>query len=269
MGYIENILLPRLYPFLFEGPIEEAAKIFEDALYNSAYCTSLGPQGKINDYVEEKYGIASFTDRRYMLNTPGDVIFDNFRGFKGTLTDLRRHYQEMLDLAEKLWEINYCNHFEGATFVPEKLPGYMAHIPTYLNTKQYDELCYKYMKYQIGNIVKGGGRLYILAEGKWKHLWDFFLDLPKDSTVINVEDDDVIETYEKIGHHHIICGGGRLTDIRLNSLEYNIDQAKKVIDACAPGKGFIFTTDKSWCCKGDINQTLIDLYKFVKEYAVY
>ena len=63
MGYIENVLLPRLYPFLFNGNIAEGARLLEAALYNNAYCYTIGPLSKVNAYIEGTYGV--FTSLRF------------------------------------------------------------------------------------------------------------------------------------------------------------------------------------------------------------
>ena len=43
---------------------------------------------------------------------------------------------------------------------------------------------------------------------------------------------------------------------------------KKIIDACQPGDGFLFCTDKAWIAPGDVNQNLIDAYNFAHEYSL-
>lgn len=53
------------------------------------------------------------------------------------------------------------------------------------------------------------------------------------------------------------------------SRQENIDFAKRVIDHCAPGGGFLFTTDKAWNSPDDITQNLVDVYNFAHEYGVY
>ena len=269
-AFVKNVMLPRRYPFLFEMDPKEAAKIVISVLEENTFCMATGPFTKTKQYVEDVYGIYHFGDKRFRCSTPGDYIFDQFRGFTGTLTDLRRHYEEMKALCDLLWEKNYCNHFQGLEMSSEMFPSYMAHIPAFLNPKQYNDLCYKYFKQQIEGMTKSGSKLFMLAEGTWGHLFDYFLDLPKDSVIMVLENDDMIESYKKLGHHQILAGGAPICNLRLSSKEENIDNAKRVVDACGgPESGYIFSTDKAWSCAGDINQNLIEVFKFVHEYGQY
>jgi len=268
-GFQKHVMLPRRYEFLFDMDPAEAAEIVIAVIQENAFLAT-GPLSTVKQYVEDTYGVYHFGDKRFRENTPGDYIFDSFRGFTGTLTDLRRHYDEMKELCDLLWDKNYVNHFNGYDLKPDAFPSYMAHIPAFLNPKQYQDLCFKYFKQQVDGIAASGSKLFMLAEGTWGHLFDFFLDLPKDSVLMVLENDDMIESYKKLGQHQILIGGALMCNIRLLSKEENIDNAKKVIDACGgPESGFIYSTDKAWSCAGDINQNLIDVFKFVHEYGKY
>lgn len=267
---VKNVLLPRKMPFLFELDPKDAAKLVIKSLESQTYSMSTGPNSKTKKYVEDNYGIPHIMSSRLRVNTPGDMIFDQFRGFKGTLLDLRRHYQEMKDFCEVMWDKGLVPKYDGSPLNPDGFAGYMAHIPTFLNPKQYEDLCFKYFKQEIEGLAAGGGKLYMLAEGIWKHIIDYFLDLPKDSVMMVLENDDVIEIWKQIGHHQTIGGGAKICDLRLNTKEACIEKAKAIVDVCAgPTSGFVFSTDKAWCCNGDVNQNLIETYKFVRDYAKY
>ena len=82
-----------------------------------------------------------------------------------------------------------------------------------------------------------------------------------------VDEDDIIEVNKAIGDWIVLGGGAKPAQTKFFSKEENIDYAKKVIDACAPGGGFIFSADKRMICPGDVTQTFIDVYNFVYEYG--
>lgn len=96
---------------------------------------------------------------------------------------------------------------------------------------------------------------------------DCFLDAPKDSLVLAVDDDDIFKVHEMLGEHQIICGGLKLADTRLKKFDDIKDSIKRVIDTCAPGGGFIFSTDKNFVTPGDINPTLVECFNFAHEYS--
>ncbi len=269
-AFVRNKIIPRKMPWLFEEDIKVVAKTLEKA-YALRMAAFTGPTSGLAPLFEERYGTYFFGDFRYSLTTPGDVIFDDFRGFKGTLTDLRRHYEEMKAFCDAIWDAEYSSskHFKDLSMNHYKASAYMAHIPAFLSPKQYEDLCFKYFKEQITNISNNGSKLWILTEGSFKNVFPYFLDLPKDSLVVNVENEDICDVYKFLGHHQIIMGGHRLIDTKMRTLEENKDIAKRVIDTCAPGNAFIYASDKSWACKGDVTPMMVETYKFVKEYGKY
>jgi len=82
-----------------------------------------------------------------------------------------------------------------------------------------------------------------------------------------VDDDDIFDAYKELGHHQIIMGGAKISDLRTGKIEELKDGVKKVIDTCAPGGAFVFATDKAWIAPGDVNQYLVDVFNFVHEYS--
>ncbi len=104
-------------------------------------------------------------------------------------------------------------------------------------------------------------------EGHWDKIWDCFLEVPKDSLVLNVDDDDFLKANEVLGEHQILCGGLKLADTRLKTFEQMKDDVKRVIDACAPGGGFLYCADKGFLTPGDVNPVLIECYNFAHEYS--
>ena len=94
-----------------------------------------------------------------------------------------------------------------------------CHIPAYLSTKQFKELWWPYEKKMIEWIAASGGKLYLIMEGRWENIMDCFLDVPKDSVVLAVDDDDFLKVHEVLGDHQILCGGLKAADTRLKKFE--------------------------------------------------
>ena len=136
-----------------------------------------------------------------------------------------------------------------------------------MSPKQFAEFYWPYEKRYAEWIAASGGKIALILEGKWGQLADFFLDAPKDSYVLMVDDDDIFDIYERLGHHQIIVGGLRMADVRLKKFEDIKDHIKKVIDTCAPGGGFVFMPDKAFVTPGDVNPTLFECYNFAHEYS--
>lgn len=262
-AFIANVLLPRKYPYLFES--RDAAKAALKVFAEEQVDLFIMQGAATAKYLVEKYGVQSVVNPGCMINTPLDHLFDYFRGFRGTLTDLRRQKDKMPAALEAIWNYKGIPHMpfdpaKGFAFQP-------CHIPAYLSPKQYKELYWPYEKKLIEWVNSQGGKQYIILEGRWENIWDCFLELPKDSVVLHVDDDDFLKAHELLGDHQILVGGLKATDTRMKKFEDIKDDIKRVIDTCAPGGGFIFTTDKAMVTPGDVNPTLIECFNFAHEYS--
>lgn len=263
--FISNVLLPRKHPFLFEDrdAAKKALKVFAEESFGN-----LVAQPAANSKIlAEKYGVHTYVTAATILDTPLDHLFDFFRGFKGTLTDLRRQPAKVKAALDAIWEYRWADKIRTPYDASQGYPFQPCHIPAYLSPKQYKEVYWPHEKQLIEWIYNSGSKVFIILEGRWNNLLDCFLDVPKDSCVLSVDDDDILEVNARLGHHQIICGGLKSSETRLKKFEDIKDDIKRVIDTCAPGGGFLFSTDKAWLAPGDVNQTLVDSYNFVHEYT--
>lgn len=264
-GFVPNVILPRKLPELFgdRQTAKEALKVFaEEQFYNFVQVANT-----TNGLMAEKYGITTFVNPSPMLNTPLDHLFDFFRGFRGTLTDLRRQPAKVKAALEAIWELRW----EQMTSQPHDFGAIASfqpcHIPAYLSPKQFDELYWPYEKKLVEWVNKSGAKAFIILEGKWDRLLPYFKELPKDSCILHVDDDDFLKAYEVLGQDQILMGGLKAADCRLKTFDRVKDDVKRVIDTCAPGGGFLFSCDKGWLTPGDLNPTVIEAYNFAHEYS--
>lgn len=263
--FVSEVLLPRKYPRFYED--REFAKetlrvVAEDKFYAMAYL--MGLQSKV---LNEKYGITDIANFAEVFSNPVDTIFDYLRGFKGTLTDLRRQPDKVKAACDALWE-SYNMPKLSRPVAPFPYACHMTHIPAYLSPKQFDEIYWPYEKQWIERAAAAGSKVWIMLEGRWEKVWHHFLEVPKDSCILHIDDDDVCKAKQELGHHQIIEGGLKMAAVRTESIDKIKDDIKHVIDVCAPDDGFLFCTDKAWIAPGDVNQNLIDAYNFVHEYSM-
>lgn len=264
-AYIANVLLPRKYPEIYADreKAKEMLKVFAEEQVDN-FVMQMGFTQK---YIAETYGVFTCMNLGCMLNTPLDHLFDYFRGFRGTLTDLRRHPDKVQAAMDAIWEYRSATQVAGSYDASKGFPFQPCHIPAYLSPKQFKELYWPYEKKLIEWIYSNGSKIFIAMEGRWENIMECFLDVPKDSVVLCVDDDDILKVHEKLGHHQIICGGLKMADTRLKKFDDIKDDIKRVIDTCAPGGGFFYCADKGLLAPGDVNPTLIECYNFAHEYS--
>ena len=215
----------------------------------------------------EKYGITGICNFADVFSNPVDTLFDYLRGFKGTLTDLRRQPDKVKAACDRLWETYNLPKLQG-TPAPFPYACHMTHIAPYLSPKQFYEIYWPYEKFWIERAAAAGTKVWIMLEGRWENVWECFKEVPKDSCILHIDDDDIIKAKEVLGDYQIIEGGLKMASVRTDSPEKIKDDVKKIIDACQPGDGFLFCTDKAWIAPGDVNQNLIDAYNFAHEYSL-
>ncbi|MFZ7133245.1 MAG: uroporphyrinogen decarboxylase family protein [Eubacteriales bacterium] len=194
---------------------------------------------------------------------PLDNFFDFIRGFKGTLADMRRRPEEVLKAIDVLTPF-----FEST--IPDKANEEFpyirntAHIPTFLSPEMFKKFYWPYLKSAILKAHQAGTKYIIFCEGTWEQHFPLFEELPQGSVIAVLESDDVIKIKKRYGSLMTIAGGYTQGLLRYGTKQDCIDCAKRVIDACAPGGGFIFTGDKTFLTVEDIN---IDNYKAITEFA--
>jgi len=263
--FIHDVLLRRKFPQLWEDKekAKAAFKVYvEDRLKVFAYFNAAADRR-----MAEKHGIKPVLSMPERIETPIDLIFDFFRGFRGTLTDLRRHKAELKEACDVLWEYR-CLPKMKAPFNAELGWGrQLAHIAPFLSPKMYEELYWPHEKLLLERIAEGNGKCYILMEGKWSRIWDFFADIKQDTCILAIDDDDIFELHAALGDKQIIMGGLDATGIRVNSKEKNEENIRKVIDTCCTNGGFIMATNKLWTSPCDVNQQLVDCYNYAHEYS--
>ena len=263
-AFIANVLLPRKYPYLFED--RDAAKKLLKIYAEEQLEILVVQMAYTNKYMTEHYGVHNCVNMGSMINTPLDHIFDYFRGFRGTLTDLRRQPDKVRAALDAIWEYESAPKMAAPYDASKGFPFQPCHIPAYLSPKQFKELYWPYEKRLIEWVSSAGGKIFLIMEGRWEKIMDCFLEIPKDS-VLAVDDDDFLKVHEVLGDHQILCGGLKLADTRLKKFEEIKDDIKRIIDTCAPGGGLIFSTDKGFLTPGDVNPTLIECFNFAHEYS--
>lgn len=268
MGYMFNTMLPRKAKNLAKGYPENYNTIKE--LVNHWKVKS-AVQAKLQNVLKDKYKLPVLTQNN--AYPPMDIIFDYLRGFKGISIDLRRNPDDLLAGINALEE--FSNQFMGIAPDAESVPEFplyttMMHIPTFINPKQFEKYFWPTYEKMFNRIHQLGGKLVMFLEGKWEPKYEFLNSMPKNFAVGILEEDDVFVAKKKIGDNITIAGGMPLNLLKYSTKEKCIDYAKRLVDECAPGGGYIFTSSRALLSKNDLNvENLIAVNNYVHEYGIY
>lgn len=274
-NYFENIIPRRKYSKINAETKAESYAAMRDAaieLKKHMYVNGLIGQRLKNDY-----GLVSLWGRHgcSIHKQPFDVIFDGFRGMKGTLIDLRRKPDKVLEAINALGqahlkEIDALNDIESSRgkAMPFGLMGYKA--GPYLGLEGIKKYWWPFFKKMYMPYAEVGVKIFVKCEGLNKECLDLFAEFPKDSIILQLEEDNPFEVYKKLGDRVTLATGMTTSLLKYGTKEQCFDHIKKVFDTFAPGGGFMFMLDRPLLCAGDANpDTLFAVYEFAKEYGKY
>ncbi|MBV7273969.1 hypothetical protein I6U48_13760 [Clostridium sp. PL3] len=268
MGYTFNKLMPRKCANLNKSSSENY-----ETLKNLVehWKVKGAAQAKLVSTLKEKLGVPVITGN--FVYPPMDAIFDYYRGFKGTSLDMRRNQKELQEGVEALFD--FCSGLMGITPETKSVPEFpfyatMMHMPTFMNPKQFEKFFWPTYEKMWRKVYECGGKLIIFLEGNWENKYEFLNSFPKNFALGILEGDDVFKAKKLIGDNMTIVGGMPMDLLRVGTKEKCIDYAKKVVDECAPGGGYIFASTREMLSKGDVNvENLKAVNQFVHEYGIY
>lgn len=219
-------------------------------------------------FVKEEMGLPLLA--RNAAAHPLDNFFDFIRGFQNTLIDIRRHPQLVLDAIEALTPFYESTLPSKKTEEEFPYVRNTAHIPAFLPPSQFEKFYLPYLHSAVKQCKETGTKYMIFCEGKWTNFFEFLTDLPKASIVAVLESDDVIQMKKAYGNKITFAGGYTQGLLKYGTKQECLDCAKKVIDACAPGGGYLFKGDKSFLTTDDINyENYTAICEFAHEYGKY
>jgi len=174
---------------------------------------------------------------------PFDVLGDVLRGMQGILKDTMRQPDKVLEACDVLvpvmvkFALSIADPFRRyPLFVP-------THKPMFMSPRQFDKFYWPSFKKVLQGIIDAGHRVRCYMEGDWSAHWHHFLELPKGSILLDVDDpaENIFKAKAEIGHHMAIAGGLPATMLILGSPEEVDARVKLVCEKCAPGGGFILS----------------------------
>ena len=274
-GFMLNVLGARKLERLRAGD-EASYQTLVEAAKEQIVFNQINPA--IAKIMADEYGIAPICGKTKVY-PPFDYIFDRLRGFSGTMTDVRRNREKLLAATDavyefvKGWASNAGN--AGWTFTASGVEnnGYpyavsTLHCPTFMRPKDFEELYFPTFRKLVETVYENGSKTVLFCEGSWKKFLPLMRELPKGSTICMIDEDDPVEMEKELDGYATICGGVRLATLRSATKEACLDEAKRIVDGCASGGGFIFCPDKSLCCGNDVNiESFAAVNDFVHNYT--
>jgi methoxylated aromatic compound---corrinoid protein Co-methyltransferase len=207
-AFLYNVWLPRVST--------EVSKLGEPSTYRNnlsfvkggmamlQYFYAFGPQ--IDRLRKEAGAVSAIAG---IFKAPFDIIADKLRGYIGLTMDMATQPKKVLAACEALMP-HLCHVGLTTADANRQLPiGFWMHrgcVP-FVNPKTFDTHYWPTLKPIIEEFWKHGHQTLFYAEGKWRHHFDTFRELPDRSIVFHCDQDNLFEVHDKLHDKFALSGG--------------------------------------------------------------
>ncbi len=200
---------------------------------------------------------------------PYDLISHSMRGMTGSMMDMYRHADKMLEAAEKILQIE----LEEPLPPPSPL-GYIRMFMTntrgsddFLSKKMFDTFYWPTFKKLVMGLIEKGATPCIFFEGCFTSRLEYLLEFPKGKILARLDTTDIFKAKEILRDHVCLEGNVPSTILQVGTVQDVTDYCKKLIDVVGKGGGFILSPRSSTDeVKPENLKAMID---FTHEYGVY
>lgn len=175
---------------------------------------------------------------------PFDAYSDGLRGTLNSLADIYERPEDVERYIEEFHE-QQLERIRATKGIGDGKHVFMAlhkGMDGFMSDDTYEKFYWKHLKEIIETIIEVGKVPYIFTEGKYNTRLKFLADVPKGKVFYHFETVDMAEAKKILGDVACISGGLSAKIMNFGTKQEVIDETKRIIDACAPGGGFVFET---------------------------
>ncbi|HEV2394945.1 MAG TPA: uroporphyrinogen decarboxylase family protein [Verrucomicrobiae bacterium] len=205
-----------------------------------------------------------------IFKAPFDILADKLRGYVGLTMDMHTQPRKVLKACEAL--MPHLCHVGLTTADPQRLVpiGFWMHrgcVP-FINPKQFDSHQWPTLKPIIEEFWKQGHQTLFYAEGKWKHHFDSFRELPERSIVFHCDQDDIFHAHQKLHDKFALSGGVPNTLLSFGKPEEVRAFCRRVLAEVAKEGGYILDAGAIMQDDSDIGNLRV-MTETARQYGVY
>lgn len=204
-----------------------------------------------------------------LTQAPYDWLPDFLRGMKGSMLDLFRQPDKVLEACEKLLPIMVEKGVTAA-----KLSGNpRVFIPLhrgsdgFMSLKQFERFYWPTLKRLCLALIDEGLVPWVFFEGNYTSRLEYLLELPKGKVLAHLDSTDIFRAKEVLGNHMCIMGNIPSSLLQTSNKDEVISYSKKLIDVVGKDGGYIMA------CRAPMDETDPELVKiwmdYTREYGIY
>lgn len=178
-----------------------------------------------------------------LMLAPFDVISDHLRGMKGSMLDLYRQPDKLLEATDLILK-RIINR------MPPAVPGGIntIGIPThrgsegFMSIKQFETFYWPTLRELIKAIIDKGHTPLVFFEGDYTSRLEYLLEVPRGKMFAHFDTTDLFRAYDVLEGHMSISGNIPCSLLEAGTPDEVRQLAKKEIDYCAKDGAFIMST---------------------------
>jgi uroporphyrinogen-III decarboxylase len=208
----------------------ESGKIV--ARYNKANDELVG-QSKNNGYSSAP--LAGFA------KAPFDTLGDTLRGTTGIMRDIYRQPAKLLKAVDLFADITINNVLSSAAAYDGLTVTYPLHkgADGWMSQKQFETFYWPSLKKTMDAFINEGMIIVLFAEGSYNTRLDYVNQFPKGTVTWWFDQSDMTKAKKTLGTTCCVQGNVPSSLIVTGSPAETREYCRKLIEACAPGGGFI------------------------------
>jgi hypothetical protein len=200
---------------------------------------------------------------------PFDIISHSMRGMAGTMTDMFRQPDKIVQACEKILELTLerpmpkPNQFGNIRFFMTNTRG----SDDFMSKKQFDTFYWPTMKKLIMTLIERGATPCMFFEGNFTSRLEYLLEFPKGKMLARLDTTDIFKAKQVLKDHVCIQGNVPSSLLQTGTVQEVRDYCRKLIDTVGKGGGFILSPRSS---TDEVNPAnLKAMIDFTHEYGVY
>jgi len=200
---------------------------------------------------------------------PFDMIGDTLRGTKGIMLDMYRQPDKLLQALEAMTPLMIKMGVGAAKTNGQPIIFIPLHkgADGFLSDEQFKKFYWPTLRKVMMGLIAEGVVPNPAAEGGYNSRLEAVCDLPKGKTLWMIDNTDMAKAKKTLGSVACLAGNMPSALLKLGTPQEVKDYAKKLIDTCSKGGGFIMSNGAFFDdAKPENVHAMID---FTKEYGVY
>ncbi len=200
---------------------------------------------------------------------PYDVISHSLRGMNGTMADMFRQPDKLIELCEFILKQTL-----GRPMPPPNEYGNTRMFMTvtrgsdnFISRQQWETFYWPTFKKLVLALVERGATPCIFFEGNCNSRMEYLLDFPKGSILARLDTTDIFRAKEILKDHICIEGNVPSSLLQVGTVQDVKDHCKILIDVVGKGGGYILAPRSS---TDEVKpENLMAMIEFTREYGVY